>query len=239
MENNFIIYRHISPSGKSYIGLTSRKPEKRRNNGNGYKKSHQIKFHNAILKYGWDNFEHLIIETDIQTLEEAKKREQYWIAYYDSYNHGYNATIGGDGGHNISEEAKKKIREHHLGMKASKESRKKMSCSQINRWKNISPEEREKFAEKFRGKEPWNKGITHSDETKEKLRQINFAKEYKHEWYDKCRIWISQNNLDGQEVARFLGVREAGRITGIDSRSISKVLTGKRKTAGGYIWKKV
>lgn len=28
-ENNYVVYRHTSPSGKVYIGITSKKPEKR------------------------------------------------------------------------------------------------------------------------------------------------------------------------------------------------------------------
>ena len=34
--NNFVVYRHISPSGKCYIGITCQKPECRWGN-NGYK----------------------------------------------------------------------------------------------------------------------------------------------------------------------------------------------------------
>ena len=29
------------------------------------------------------------------------EREKYWIAYYNSYENGYNATLGGDGKHYI------------------------------------------------------------------------------------------------------------------------------------------
>ena len=29
--------------------------------------------------------------------EELKKKEKYWIAYYNSYEKGYNSTLGGDG----------------------------------------------------------------------------------------------------------------------------------------------
>lgn len=57
--DNYIVYRHTSPSGKVYIGITSRQPEQRWLNGNGYKDS--PKFYNAIKKYGWDNFNHEIL----------------------------------------------------------------------------------------------------------------------------------------------------------------------------------
>lgn len=89
------IYKHTSPSGKSYIGYTKQKPKDRWKGGNGYDKD--TKFGKAIAKYGWDNFSHEIIETNIQSLEEAKQAEIAWIAYYDSYINGYNSTPGGDG----------------------------------------------------------------------------------------------------------------------------------------------
>lgn len=34
--SNFIVYKHTSPSGKCYVGITSQAPEYRRGN-NGYK----------------------------------------------------------------------------------------------------------------------------------------------------------------------------------------------------------
>lgn len=50
---------------------------------------------------------------------------------------------------------------------------------------------------------------------------------------------VHQINKSGELIAIFDGVRDAGRITGIDHRSISAVASGSkvRKTAGGYKWK--
>ena len=88
------IYKHTSPSNKSYIGMTYRDPKARWQNGTGY--SIETKFGKAIQKYGWDNFTHEILEVGIQTLDKAKEREMYWINHFDSYKNGYNSTIGGD-----------------------------------------------------------------------------------------------------------------------------------------------
>lgn len=80
-------------NGKSYIGQTRYTPEFRW-------KQHQHKqdncyFHNAIRKYGVENF-------TLETIEECEikdldSREIFYIAKYDTFNNGYNLTIGGSG----------------------------------------------------------------------------------------------------------------------------------------------
>ncbi len=47
---------------------------------------------------------------------------------------------------------------------------------------------------------------------------------------------VNQLTLDGEFVAEFKSLSEAGRQTGIDFRSISAVLNGKQKTTKGYKW---
>lgn len=48
---------------------------------------------------------------------------------------------------------------------------------------------------------------------------------------------VFQCDLDGNIIGYFNSIREASFITGINNSSISFVCVGKRKTAGGYIWK--
>ena len=50
------MYKHTTPNGKVYIGITSQLSEKRWLSGHGYKGTY---FGNAIKKYGWKN---IIIE---------------------------------------------------------------------------------------------------------------------------------------------------------------------------------
>jgi len=50
--------------------------------------------HRAIRKYGIENFIFEIIEECSK--EQLNEREQYWIAFYNSYNNGYNCTTGGN-----------------------------------------------------------------------------------------------------------------------------------------------
>lgn len=91
-KGGWIVYQHISPSGKSYIGITQQDPLKRWKNGSGYYK--QKKFYNAIKKYGWENFQHNILKENICE-ETASYWEKYYIEEFNSYYNGYNATEGG------------------------------------------------------------------------------------------------------------------------------------------------
>lgn len=51
--------------------------------------------HRAIRKYGAEHFKIELIEECPNS--KLNEREQYWIAQYDSYYHGYNADLGGMG----------------------------------------------------------------------------------------------------------------------------------------------
>lgn len=83
-------------NSKVYIGQTIKTAEKRfQQHRNNYTKSYfsQIVLYKAFKKYGIENFSFEIIE-EIPN-EELDLREKYWIEQYDSYNNGYNSTLGG------------------------------------------------------------------------------------------------------------------------------------------------
>lgn len=95
-EKIYSVYCHINKiNSKIYIGITSQHPcEKRWLSGHGYHGS--IKFHNAIKKYGWRNFDHLILFENLNE-DIAKVIEIELINKYDTVNGGYNITNGGEG----------------------------------------------------------------------------------------------------------------------------------------------
>ena len=66
----YLIYKHTSPDGKVYIGITKNLPNARWNEGAGYET--QKKFYKAIQTYGWINFKHEIIAAGLSE-NEAKK----------------------------------------------------------------------------------------------------------------------------------------------------------------------
>lgn len=84
-----MIYRHISPTGKSYIGMTKHTWEIRATNNPISAYDGCSNFISAIKKYGWDNFIHEILEDNIPD-DKLTERESYWIKYYDSVENGYN-----------------------------------------------------------------------------------------------------------------------------------------------------
>lgn len=83
---NYTVYYHKSPEGKYYIGQTCQTLEERWQNGRGYK---AIKFKSAIDKFGWDNFEHGVLEENIPE-NMIDEKEAYYIELFDSVKNGYN-----------------------------------------------------------------------------------------------------------------------------------------------------
>lgn len=103
----WIIYKHTLEiegpyKGWSYIGQTCIALHKRFRNGKGYLKSQSTAlFGKAILKYGWENFKHEILEENIDSKELADERERFWIFYFHTYIgdpncKGFNSTKGGN-----------------------------------------------------------------------------------------------------------------------------------------------
>lgn len=94
-----IIYKATSKtSGKSYIGLTSRslKFRQRKHLEEVNRGKFNYHFYKAIKKYGWDDFVWTILDrTD--DYEELKQLEIYYIGKFNTYENGYNMTLGGQG----------------------------------------------------------------------------------------------------------------------------------------------
>ena len=118
-SNSWCVYMHINKiNNKKYIGITCKKPEYRWNYGKGYK--YNPHFWNAIQKYGWDNFKHIIILQN-ETHDYACKVEKCLIKHYNTMNplYGYNHTSGGDSGFKHTGATKQKISAANKGEKNS------------------------------------------------------------------------------------------------------------------------
>lgn len=109
---NWSVYIHTNKANnKKYIGITSQDIKARWRDGKGYKIGY---FGKAIMKYGWDGFEHDIVAENISE-SSAKSLERQLIALYNTSNskYGYNLTYGGDGtvGYHVKDDVKKAVSE--------------------------------------------------------------------------------------------------------------------------------
>lgn len=87
-------------NSKVYIGQTIQTVQERwyRHCGKSGLSDSEMNTHfkRAILKYGKESFSiEILEEVDSSKLDE---REKYYINLYDSYNNGYNSTLGGQNG---------------------------------------------------------------------------------------------------------------------------------------------
>ena len=233
-EKLYYVYKHTSPSGKVYIGITSKHPpELRWANGNGYKRN-QPHFWNAIKKYGWDNFEHEILFEGLNR-KDACIKEQEMIELYDATNseNGYNQTKGGDG---------------KLGYVMSKETKQKISASRTGRF---TGEDNPNYGNhKLAGKNNPFYGKRHTEETKKKLRELasgrkssmkgkNFSEEFKEKLYQANKERskpVLQFDIHGNLINEYRSVHNASTITGYDYANISAACNGKIHIYKNCIW---
>lgn len=85
-------------NNKKYVGKTTQSIEKRwqEHISDSKKEKCEIRpLYRAIRKYGIENF--TIKEIEKCNTDNLSEKEKYWIQYYNTYEDGYNATLGGDG----------------------------------------------------------------------------------------------------------------------------------------------
>ena len=91
------IYKIVNDiNDKIYVGQTIQTLKSRFQRHCNLNEDSNMVIKKAISKYGKEHFKiELIEELPNCTHEELDDREIYWIAYYDSFNKGYNSTKGG------------------------------------------------------------------------------------------------------------------------------------------------
>lgn len=192
----YTVYKHTTPSGKVYIGITKKKPEHRWENGSGYKKNKH--FYRAILKYRWENIKHEILETGL-TKEQACDMEIELIAKYDATNpkHGYNNSTGGEcGGEGVefTEERRKRMGEKTKELWKDEEYRRK--TTEAHKGYKPTKEELQKRSEglKRAHKEGKYNNVDFSFHRTEKYRKTK-SDELKELWKDEAHKKVFSENL--------------------------------------------
>lgn len=216
---DYCVYMHINKvNGKRYIGITKRNPiERWGHDGCNYKTSPH--FYSAIQKYGWDNFFHEILFTNL-TKHEACVREIILIRQYHTQDRrfGYNVTEGGDAPA-MPDEIRKMMSEKMIGNKnglghpCSEEKKKKIRDSQKGR--PFTDEHKKRLSEAARKRQ----SPPCSDEKRRLL-----SERYPHEKLVYC--------VETDTV--YESVQECARQLHLYATNVAKVCKGIHKTTGGY-----
>lgn len=238
-EKKWKVYKHKSPNGKIYIGITSQEPERRWQNGYGY--ATQQLFWRAIQKYGWDNFEHEILEENL-TKEEAFQRENYYIDIFKSNQreYGYNITSGGDGCRDTGSPVAQLLNGEIVNVFSSlQETSEKLQMSHgaIGNYVTDGQLHGGYLLKIITYKEYLSlKNIINNNHL-EKFRKLVLDEKNNKtiERNKKGSIPICQHSLDGVYICTFPSVNEAIRITNI--MNITYALKHEGSQAGGFLWK--
>lgn len=218
-------------------------------------------FHNALRKYGWDNFSFEIIEEC--SVENLDEREKYWINYYNSIvPNGYNILSGGQ---------RNRINSNRIcpkcGAIKDRKSQICIACRNEEKAQNaILPLEKINIELIYNildsSLEAQAKmiGYASGNSLKKRLQQANIPtnKDKMFQWYyektgekhpkqiiketkesnrnkQKSKR-VGQYSLDGILLKEYCSTKEAQR-QGYSSGHISECCRGKRKKYKGYIWK--
>ncbi len=227
-NNTYSVYKHTLPNGKVYIGITCKKPNDRWKNGKGY--INQVRFYNAINKYGWENIKHEVLFEGL-TKDQAEQKEIELIAEYKSNQREYGYNIANGGLLNIpTQDVIEKIRKAKLGKKHTKKHKEKISASM--RGRILSVEHKEHLSIKFKGRKM-------SQAAKEKMRLSHLGKKMTAENRQKINDAVCKNVYQmqyGEKIKVWESISAAARALNINGSHITECCKGKRKTVGGYGW---
>ena len=250
MQNNnkYIVYCHITPNGKKYIGITSIGMHKRFANGKGYRT--QKVFYRAIQKYGWENIRHIVLLDNLDR-ESAKQCEKYYIALYKTncnrYNNpsfGYNMTDGGDTGTvglHLSEEHKQKLRE------INKKRRTPISyfdlngnyigtANTYNEAQIITGIPKENILKAVKGRIKSCGGYQFRYFIKEDVKNGIDRYKINKNHFTKYNVPVYQYSLDGIFIRCFRNPRIAEKETGFKSGHIIECAKGIYNVSYGFVW---
>lgn len=212
-EKKWCVYIHRNViNNKAYIGITSQTLNGRWGlDGKAYCRGSQPRFKNAIEKYGWNNFEHIVWAEGLAE-EKANHIERLLIALfktncckYRDPEYGYNMTDGGGGmsGHKDSKETRKKKSEASYKMWAQDGFKEMMvQIHTGSKHKPFSQEARQNISESLKGRF---------------LREKNLM----------CRGVYSPELNEA-----FYSAIETYDKYGISPQGVSKCCNGNQKTAG-------
>lgn len=242
------IYKWTSPNGKSYIGQAQNlKKRKREFLTKEIYTSKGSAIDNARHKYkDFTKWSYEILEEC--AVEELNEKEIYWIAFYNTYNDGYNSTIGGDStkGRKMEEWQKEICRKTLQKTRESgkldnwyKSEKLKSLTSQKFKGRTFTDEQKKQISDSLK---EYFANNTISEETRKKLSEVA-KKRFETGWVNKGQIHavskpVQQFDLEGNLLNTYSSMNQAAKaINKKDAKQISKCCRGLRDNVYGYIWK--
>lgn len=229
-DHIFIVYMHRNKiNGKVYVGITHHANPNKRWGYSGQKYTHCTKFLHAIHKYGWNNFQHIILCRTNR--ERAILLERALIAYYKRKNISYNLADGGEGSKAVSDETKAKL--HKI-----------KSANPPMKGKHQSPEARRRISEAGKKRiytEKQKRQIAEAGaKGRETMRKDGWKTLIKaaRENAVKSSMPVLQLDLNGNVLREFPSTMAADNFChgGKRQNHIADVCNGKRKTDAGFRW---
>jgi group I intron endonuclease len=223
--SSYTVYKHTSPAGKVYIGITARPVSRRWHGGSAYRNN--AHFYASIKRYGWEAFRHEILAEGL-THEAACEMEVRLIAEHRSTDpaHGYNISPGGDKttlGYHYTPEARARISQalkgKRLGIRHTAEHAAHISQALMGH----------PCSEETRAKHRALMGDRFSTEEARAKQRANTPKGEKHH---KATAVLC---IDTGETYPTIG--EAARAAGISRSNVSACCRGLQQKAGGLRWR--
>lgn len=244
IAGEYKIYVHINKiNRKIYIGQTKQTLEQRYNHGNGYNNSRH--FNNAIKKYGWENFEHIILVDNV-SLKMANIIEEELIKKFKStnQNYGYNLKSGGLN-HILSDESRKMISENTKGTKhwnygKHRSEQTKEKISKANKGRVIDAEWRKHMSESGKGRK-----FSEEHKTKIALSKLGEKNPMYNKHLSKKAIDIKkekarnilQYDLNGNFIKEWRCIGDITEYYNIDASNICRCCLNIIQSSHEHIWR--
>jgi len=255
-------------NGMVYIGQSRRINLRFKEHKSGERKQHNYFIHNAIDKYGVENFSFEIIE--VCQIDQLNMLEIKYIAEYNSLKpNGYNLELGGNANKVVSDETKSKMslskrgeKHNFYGTRRSDTTKQRISLGNsepVNQYTEsgvyiqtfpsqnavmLATGRASHISDCCKGKRrlacgyQWryaDQGNKDIDPARNKA--YNVSQSHKTILAFLREKPVSQFTKDGVYIATFDSAKKAGLATGTNWKVISACRTGKKKAAGGFVWR--